>query len=92
MWLNAINAKVSEEEVVMDSSKELWNSWTNYWWYSCVHHTILPIGETGHERVGNKGKAISGVEYDPKEIRKEIGWTKGGGENASCRNMSARHT
>ena len=62
----------------MDSSKELWNSWTNYWWYSCVHHTILLTGETGHERVGNEGKAISGVEYDLKEIGKEIGRRKVG--------------
>ena len=57
-----------------------------------MHHTILPTGKTGHERVGNRGKAISGVEYDPKEIRKEIGWTKGGGGNASHRNTSVRHT
>ena len=76
----------------MDSSKELWNSWTNYWWYSCVRHTILPTGETGHERVGNEGKAISGVEYDLKEIGKEIGQTKGGRGNASHRNTSVRHT
>ena len=55
-------------------------------------HTILPTGETGHERVGNEGKAISGAEYDLKEIGKEIGWTKGSGGNASHRNTSARHT
>ena len=57
-----------------------------------MYNTILLTGETGHESVGNKGKAILGVEYDLKEIRKEIGWTKGGGGNASCRNTSARHT
>ena len=46
-----------------------------------MHHTILPTGETGHERVGNEGKAILGVEYDLKEIGKEIGQMKGrGGE------------
>ena len=76
----------------MDSSKELWNGWTNYWWYSCVRHTILPTGETGRERVDNEGKAISGAEYDPKEIGKEMGQTKGGGGNASRRNTSAGHT
>ena len=37
-----------------------------------MRHTILPTGETGHKRVGNEGKAISGVEYNPKEIGKEI--------------------
>ena len=57
-----------------------------------MRHMILPTGETGHERVGNEGKAISGVEYDLKEIRKEIGWMKGSGLNASHRNMSAGHT
>ena len=55
-------------------------------------HTILPTGETGHERVGNEGKAISGVEYDPKEIGKEIGWTKGSRGNASHRNTSIGNT
>ena len=68
-----------EEEVVMDSSKELWNGWTNYWWYSCVCHMILLTGKTGHKRVGNEGKAISGEEYDLKEIGKEIGQMKGRG-------------
>ena len=57
-----------------------------------MHHTILPTGEIGHERVGNEGKAISGVQYDPKEIRKEIGWTKGSGGNASHRNTSVGQT
>ena len=57
-----------------------------------MHHTILPTGETGHERVGNEGKAISGVEYDPKKIGKEIGQTKGSRGNASHRNMSVGHT
>ena len=76
----------------MDSSKELWNGWTNYWWYSYVRHMMLLTGETGHERVGNEGKAISGVEYDLKEIRKEIGQTKGSRGNASHRNTSVGHT
>ena len=57
-----------------------------------MRHMILPTGETGHERVGNEGKAISGVEYDPKEIRKELGQMKGSGGNASRRNTSVRHT
>ena len=57
-----------------------------------VCRTILLTGETGHERVGNKGKAILGVEYDLKEIWKEIGQMKGSGGNASHRNTSARHT
>ena len=57
-----------------------------------MRHTILPTGETGRERVGNEGKAISGAEYDPKEIGKEMGQTKGGGGNASHRNTSAGHT
>ena len=37
-----------------------------------MRHMILPTGKTGCERVGNEGKAISGVEYNPKEIGKEI--------------------
>ena len=41
-----------------------------------MHHMILPTGETGRKRVGNEGKAISGVEYDLKEIGKEI-WVAG---------------
>ena len=53
---------------------------------------VLPTGETGHERVGNEGKAILGAEYDPKEIRKEMKQTKGSGGNASHRNMSGRDT
>ena len=57
-----------------------------------MHHTILPTGKTGCERVGNEGKALSGMEYNPKEIGKEIGWMKGGGGNASHRNTSAGHT
>ena len=57
-----------------------------------MHHMILLTGKTGCERVGNEGKAISGAEYDLKEIGKEIGWTKGSGGNASHRNTSARHT
>ena len=57
-----------------------------------MRHMILLTGETGHERVGNEGKAILGVEYNPKEIRKEIGQTKGGRGNASHRNTSVRHT
>ena len=57
-----------------------------------MHHMILPTGETGRKRVGNEGKAISGVEYDLKEIRKEIGQTKGSRGNASHRNTSVGHT